>query len=404
MTRVLLTTLRRGPAAPGAADVLALNDVDAGVVAILRRPGLAENHQGVQLNDLLHALGTPLARPNKGSPSLVGLRAQTVGRLRAHSVRFVVAAAAGVAPQGHLDQLLDVATASGSDLVLVADPGASDRSTAFGDAHAGTQVDWATILGLLPPPSKTAAPRVTAAELREVPKVPYPFFRAALRDTLPADQFDIADHLYRHAYRATRHAVAPVSDNRSAHEVVRGLLIELWADTRTTAEALVVTRAAQAAAISRGVHVLVETALLHADFEKFGGVRLDPRQLRSLRVLDDLGSAAAVALFDARVALGTVLDLRVSDVGEDRTLLGAAGTLAADAKIILVARRWELLELGHAQDDHLLFPCRAKRHRLVGEVVRRAAADIDVELPVSAVWNRSRHRNAPLGATATRVQ
>jgi hypothetical protein len=199
--------------------------------------------------------------------------------------------------------------AGGARLLLVADPGyGAQTETAFADwAPARTDYRrWAddndVALGPAPLGPRRPPARRPWLDLH-LPRTDWPWFRAARRDTLDADEFALADRLYLQVVHAVRSGVLALADGDDVdHDAVRDavlrVLVPLLDDLRSRAQGIVALRAAQAALVPAGI-------LLRAEIEPFLQTLADsshrppalaPEQWRSLRTYRDPWRPVAAAL------------------------------------------------------------------------------------------------------------
>lgn len=278
-----------------------------------------------------------------------------------------------------IERLLLVTGAAGATLVLVRERDTGHELREVAARMWSVEATWEQMQSALPvrsgAPSR-ALPGGPAMTLPGLPMVDFPLFRAACRAQLDDEQFAYCDERYVRAGR-TYLAASPTTD-----EGAREVLDDLWRDCADHREALVVTRAAQAAALTLGWLLKVDVLRLAEHVNAARHRILTDAELARLRVYADPRDSAPAVLFNSGLPFEEVARLRVADLSPDGELVGNAhrdAPLSEEARLQLRALRCHAQLIASTPQD----PIVSDSCRTIRTAVHRAAVDTGLPLDVN---------------------
>lgn len=331
------------------------HDVDAGVIVVTLRP--ATRRIGWVAHDVLAALGKTNLHAGTGRSSDRDWALVPVW-LAAHRITDVVLCDTDHLPDDVAGHLLRGLTGARARVWVVAGGSVGEPTAA---ALANWPVAHATLDELhaaLPQPTGGDTPAAaddTVPWPASVPDADFCVFRAACRDTLPAEAFATVDARYRdtHARAGTRLDADGVTDH-----TVRGLLADEIAAAATQAELTTRVRAVQAAAFTRGGLLAVDLyELLAAQPAAPRQAAADPATWRRLRAYRPPHRPVICALTAAGLAIDDLRAATVADAHPDGSRLATADggvALPEGSAPFLRAQRLHRLLSGAEPDDPLL--------------------------------------------------
>ncbi|MDP9371848.1 MAG: hypothetical protein M3Q65_05225 [Chloroflexota bacterium] len=266
----------------------------------------------------------------------------------------------------------------GATLVLVREHNTGHELREIAGRLWGVEWTCGQLIAALPTPPEPACrvPGSSSPVLPDLPAVDFPLFRAACRAQLDDEQFAYCDELYVRAARAYR-AASPVRDADA-----KTVLDDLWRGCAGYQKALVVTRAAQAAALTAGWLLKVDMLRLAEHVSAARHRVLTDAELARLGVYADPRDSAPAVLFNAGLAFEEITRLRVADLSPDGELVGDPyqGTrLSEESRRHLRALRCTGQLVGSAPGDPLL----SGSWRSVRAALHRAAVDTGLPLDVN---------------------
>jgi hypothetical protein len=380
--------------------VLAVNDPDAGVLAILLRP--TARRATTVVHDALHALGKDRDTRDRPSRATDDVR-NAVAYGRAHGITHLVVGHSQWATDAaqQLSTAFELATKIGSSLTLVTDAGDFGGVRDFVEGLDGRHTTWRAVERMLPDRLRPAAPVDVAVDTspREVPHTDFPLFRATCRDTLEPKTFKVVDDLYR----ATFHQACQRLTSDMNKEDVATELQNLLSTVSFPAGAIVIVRAVQAAALTRGLLVKLSLPRLTEAVSDGSHRRLTRQEMRVLRRVPDPWLACTAVLVDGGCSVDAALDLRPADfdtTGQSRT--AAVAALCDEARLHVRAQLFHREELEGTDDGPLLGQ---RTPRQVRDGVHRLRRHLELPLSLSRFRDvdRSETTARQLHLTVTRV-
>ena len=359
------------------------------VVHTLVRPDL--RRVSALVHDVLVAMGKD-GRVTGGSHHDPDVVTRLGPWLMAYRTEWVVLFSAQEVTPAVLPGLLDGVVGAGARVLLVADPGhvavTLAAAAGYGPGRVGYRT-WARQNGVVlgPADSRPRPPSdVDVWDGLELPRVDWPWFRARCRDQLAPDRFALVDALYVHALhefrrRTPAHPPRTSVPRRLDTKPVVRLFGELLDGRYTTAEALVVLRAAQAALVPLGY-------LLRAEVDSLlnllsGGDRpavLTDDQWLALRSYQHAWRAAACALAASGLGVNDTLDLTAGHVWAARdggtTTLRPGQTVDPRGWPLVMALAHDRVGDGAADHDPLFTTARTTLPR----ALRDARQDLGLRL------------------------
>jgi len=363
-----VTALLRVPVPAGTAHSVLFPalDPDGGTVVFSGRPARASWAIG---QDLLAGMGkrddvTGAGRNHHDDLSVIQ------AWLSAHRVGLVVARHADWLPPDVLDSLTLLAAAAQARLAFVHDDGQAQHVVDHVTRHGGTVAPWQPLAKELTPPTSPRPRGTDGAFPVYLPRVAFPLFRAACRDLLTSPEHRLVDALYVASFRAWANT-RPTGD-LTAHDTLTGLLTAC----ATPAEAVVVARACQAAALVDGHHLQVDLRTLLIEVDAGRHRPLTQPELASLRAYRQPWRAVAVALHDAEISNAEIAALNVGDVDRDGALTDGPAVGPHTATYLRAQRTWRLLSGAAARDPLIEVDGRYLHTGLL-------RAGLDLNLPVA---------------------
>ena len=355
-------------------EIVARNDPDSGVVAFVVTP--ACDTARIHVQSLLVALGADSDALPERSP-VEDDTAAAVAWLTAHRVRHVLVCHAQWLPEDMVERLLFITSTAGSVLVLVREHNTGHELREIAARLWGGEASWRHLAGTLPVRATVRRlADLSTPPLPDLPAVDFPLFRAACRAQLDEDQFARCDELYLRAARAYR-AASPTSE-----EDAKTVLDDMWRSCASHQEALVVTRASQAAALTLGWLLKVDMLRLAEHVNAARHRLLADDELARLRVYADPRNSASTVLFNAGLAFEALTRLRAPDLAPGGDLAGPEHRgvrLSEEARLQLRALRCHGQLTASTPDDPLL----SGSWRSVRAAVHRAAVDTGLPLDVN---------------------
>jgi hypothetical protein len=393
-----LTHTYNPPDAP-TSRLLALNDPDAGILAISLRP--TSKRPNYVYRDLLTALGKDRDYGAR-TKSVAEDRSVVSAYLRAHAITRIVAMHGEWARASDevLDVLLTIASEHDLDLDLVSELDENNTATEFVTAAGGHHLDWEASR-FTPPPPIGPAERFTFAFPPEVPHVDFPLFRASCQHLLTAEEFRTVDGAYTFAFRSAR---AVLAGNVTTGAVIEFLRIQMAA-VANPAHATTIIRACQAAAFTNGIMLKLDLAGLGYFIANANHRALTPDELRLLRRINTPWKAAAVVLTDAGMSIDQIRALRITDLDETGGLAdtGVNSRLRDEGRLHLRALRLQR----RAEEDgepagRRLVPA---EDRAIRSALYNARRDLGIPLDISR-WRSGAKKDpfeADLGLSVHRI-
>jgi hypothetical protein len=382
-----MTGLHETELPPGAhlLRLLPDTDPDTGIVVFTARPARRDYVQG---QDLLASLGKDSNVTGGGRHHTEDVMLSQAWLL-AHEIHTIIVRAAEHTEPGYLTTLHLLANAVGADLIFCRNYDSGQHVIDFVRNHGGTRLaaegTIATVQQAASPLPEKQPDRIVPLP-KHLPQYDFPLFRAACRRALDRAEFERVDAVYVNAFRASERT-KPCTDVEARH-----LLDDLFAACSGVSEAIIVTRAVQAAMFINGKHLKADMSALATYVGNAQHRRLSSAEVRSLRAYREPWRSSAVALADARVRVENMLNLSLSAVSATGQVDGIE--LHPEAWVFLRAQRLVRMLEGAASTDMLI----DRGARYVTRAVKAAGQDLDLAVnPVQAaqghrVGGRWNHR------------
>lgn len=353
---------------PPAAHLLRLlpdTDPDTGITVFTTRPARREYVQG---QDLLAGLG-------KDNDVTGGGRRHTEdvlisqAWLIAHDIHTIVVRAAEHIEPGYLTTLHMLANAVGATLIFCRDNNSGQHVLDFVRNNGGTRVPAEDIIATVQQAaSKPVEPRSNPVVPlpKHLPQYDFPLFRAACRRMLAAAEFEQVDAVYVDAFRAARKAKPSTSED------ARQLLDRLFTSCNGISEAVIVTRAVQAAMFLDGGHLKADFGALAEHVGNARHRRLTGTEVRSLCAYREPWRSSAAALADASMSIEEMLSLPLSAITETGEVDGVP--IHPEAHVFLRAQRLLRVLEGTVPTDPLI----DRTARYVEQALKAAGQDLNL--------------------------
>ncbi len=241
--------------------------------------------------------------------------------LAAHQTRWLILLGTQRMDSAISGALLRAILAGGAQILL---PAARDVGSPVPPGHDPQPVEWEAVpalIGAQPPPAPPPKPMALPVRL---PPSDWVDFRADCRTHLPPEQFAATDRHYVRSLRATE---ARLKKSPPTVEETRDWLATIANTSESTNEALIRTRAAQAAYFKHGYNLRINAERLITTLIEFRERRFSVHDWRALRAYRATHRPAICALHGTGVPtreLATLTSTEVNDVLQTGTIRGLA--------------------------------------------------------------------------------
>lgn len=407
------------PAAPGSVLVTEPGDTPQALESIRLRGGRDGSAVVVEptpdirgsfwvYRDLLRAMGA-MPDVHRTERRASELRVQAVGRLAAWPVEHVVITRAHMCGTSLLEEWINAGADAGKAVWVVAHVELLNSKLTRLVEQVGMRVaSFEEFLAEVPEPAPASQPRALTPRCPQVPRTEFPLFLATCDRLLDAADAARVRGLFD---EARVEMTALIDGGMRAPDEVAEVLRASVRESTCTDEVIIRTRAAQAAAFSRGLHlkVRIETVV--------GSSEWAPRTQITDEIVDRLleppsnhhAAVAAIALITAAEGQA-IAEIDVGDVTPDGSALVIRGEridVPPALQRTIAAQRFTRLLQGADQRDGLFMNSERstsrKAERVSGKGIQRllVTSARASGLPLSAAWTS--HERADAGNWATRT-
>jgi hypothetical protein len=303
--------------------------------------------------------------------------------LLAHDIHTIVVRAAEHTEPGYLTTLHMLANAVGATLTFCRNHDSGQHVIDFVRNLGGTHLASEDVIATVQRAASTQAeahPGTRVRPPKHLPQYDFPLFRDACRRLLSPEEFECVDAIYVDAYETAQ------KEKPGTSEDVRAMLDRLYVSCSGVSEAIIVTRAVQAALFLAGEHLKADFSALAERVGNARHRRLTSEEVRSLRAYREPWRSSAAALADANMSIPDMLELPLSAISAAGDVDGVA--VHPEAHVFFRAQRLVRALEGAAPSDPLL----TKSARYVDQALRAVGQDLNLTV-VPAPTTTSRRQS-----------